>query len=269
MTERPLPHILNRIAATKRREIDALLAAAPLTEWRTRALDSARMPARPFLSAVAAPGQMPNIIAEVKKASPSKGIIRPDFDPPAIAAAYRYGGAAAISCLTDAEYFQGRLEYLLLVREVSGLPVLRKDFLIHPVQLYEARAAGADAVLLIARMLAPEELKELYVLAGELGMAVLLEVHDEPDVEKSLAVGPALLGVNNRDLDTFVVDTQTTFRLRALIPRDIPLVAESGLETAAQLRELAAAGVSAALVGESLMREPDIANALLRLRGKL
>ncbi len=264
---RPLPHILNKIRATKDAEVEALLARTTLVELERVANERLRTdPPRDFLAAVAAAGEMPDVIAEVKKASPSKGVIREDFDPEAIARAYKEGGAAALSCLTDVEYFQGSLDYLPRVHAVSGLPVLCKDFIVHPAQLYEACAHGADAVLLIARMLLKEELAELYARAVDLRLTVLLEVHDEADLEKALPLSPHLLGVNNRDLDTFVVDLETTLRLRQRIPPAIPLVAESGIESPAQLRELAAHGVAAVLVGEHLMRQRDIAQALRTLR---
>lgn len=291
MTEaRALPRILASIRATKEAEVQALLARRSLAALEAAA--QARIasdPPRDFLAALLPPADranradradrasetrdvpaandVPAVIAEVKKASPSKGVIRPDFDPPAIARAYAAGGAACISCLTDREYFQGELAYLEQVRAAAELPVLRKDFLIHEAQILEARAHGADAVLLIARMLEGEALDRLYRLARGLGMAVLLEVHDEPDLEKALATEARLIGVNNRDLDTFVVDVETTFRLRETIPPARHVVGESGLESPAQLRALHAAGVAAVLVGESLMRQPDPAAALRALRG--
>lgn len=268
MTDRPLPRILATIRATKDAEIEALLKRHSLDDLERRARQRvADTPPRDFLSAVSAPGDVPNVIAEVKKASPSKGLIRADFDPASIAAAYRRGGATAVSCLTDETYFQGKLEYLPVVRKASMLPVLRKDFILHPAQIYEAAAHGADAILLIARMLDETRLGELYRLAGDLGLGVLLEVHDEPDLDRAMTVGPALLGVNNRDLDTFVVDVETTFRLRELIPASIPLVAESGIERHEQLVELARENVAAVLVGEHLMRQPDVEAALRNLRG--
>lgn len=266
---RGLPPILAEIRATKEAEIAALLGRRSLGDLRSEAeARTASDPPRPFESALAAPCDgVPHVIAEVKKASPSKGVIREDFDPPALARAYARGGAAAISCLTDATYFRGALPYLDAVRDASGLPVLRKDFLLHPAQLYESRAGGADGVLLIARMLDPARLADLYALARDLGMGVLLEVHDEPDLERALAVGPSLLGVNNRDLDTFVVDMETTFRLRARMPAGVTVVAESGIDSHDRMTALAGAGVHAVLVGEHLMRQTDVARALRTLRG--
>ena len=268
----PLPAILARIRATKEDEIRSLLARAAPAEWERRARSRVRDdPPRPFVAAVATPPpatpRLPRVIAEIKKASPSKGLIRADFAPTALAGAYARGGAAAISCLTDETYFQGRLDHLGLARDACVLPVLRKDFLIHPAQICEARAAGADAILLIARMLDRTALAELHRLAGDLQMDALVEVHDEQDVEAALFAGASLIGVNNRDLDTFRVDPETTYRLRKHIPDRIPVVAESGIETNEQLLRLADAGVAAVLVGESLMRQPDVEAALRRLRG--
>ncbi|MHC4884562.1 MAG: indole-3-glycerol phosphate synthase TrpC [Planctomycetota bacterium] len=260
--DRPLPNILHKIHATKEREVEALLSSTDEATLLTRARESlAANPPRDFFAAVSKPAAVPNLIAEVKKASPSKGLIREDFDPPAIAQAYEAGGASAISCLTDRDYFQGELGYLVAVREATKLPVLRKDFIIHPAQIAEARCAGADAVLLIARMLEQPLYEELYALTRELGMTALCEIHDEPDLEKTLAVEPRLIGINNRDLDTFVVDMETTFRLRALIPAEIPVVGESGIFTSEDMARLQAGNISAALVGESLMRQPDVTAA--------
>lgn len=273
MTDRPLPPILARIAETKRAEIDALLSAADEKTLLARARERLAVdPPRDFLGAVSRSprrDEIPiNLIAEVKKASPSKGVIREDFDPPAVAAAYEAGGASAISCLTDATYFQGSLEYLGAVREATALPVLRKDFILHRSQVCEARIAGADAVLLIARMLSERELAELIALTLDLGMTPLCEAHDDADLDTLLPCDPPLVGVNNRDLDTFVVDTETTFRLRERIPDDVPVVGESGVFHPEDMTRLAEAGVQAALVGESLMRQDDIAAAVRRLLGR-
>jgi indole-3-glycerol phosphate synthase len=266
---RPLPRILATIRERKADEIAALLADEDLAGRQAQA--TARIaadPPRPFEAAVRRPGPLPRVIAEIKKASPSKGVIREDFDPSALAAAYARGGAAALSCLTDEHFFQGSFGYLQPVRETSGLPVLCKDFLIDPVQICEACTQGADAVLLIARMLEADRLAELYALATRLSLGVLVEVHDEADLDKALTLAPTLIGINNRDLDTFTVDVETTFRLRERIPGETPVVCESGIETHAQLERLAAADIAAVLVGESLMRAPDVAAALKRLRGE-
>ncbi len=272
MNQRPLPRILEKIRARKQEEIATLLEQSSLDCLQRAAfayVDGSADGRADFLSAVTAPGGIPNVIAEVKKASPSKGVIREDFDPGAIAAAYGGAGAAAISCLTDTHFFQGKLDYITLVRNAAPLPVLRKDFILHPAQVYQSRAAGADAILLIARMLEPELLADLYALAGELSLGVLLEVHDEDDLDRAMKVEPALIGVNNRDLDTFTVDFENAIRLRRKIPPAIPMVAESGISTHEQVARLADAGVAAVLVGEGLMRQPDVGVALRRLTGAL
>ncbi|MBN2711276.1 MAG: indole-3-glycerol phosphate synthase TrpC [Planctomycetes bacterium] len=266
--DRPLPNILEKIRATKLAEIEALLKETSIRELELSA--AARLqsdPVRPFEKNVTRPGTVPNVIAEVKKASPSKGLIREDFNPERIASAYNKGGAAAISCLTDREFFQGKLEYIQTVRGASTLPVLRKDFIIDPAQVLEACAAGADAILLIARMLESEDLSRLYRMAKGFGMGVLMEIHDEADMEKAMEVGATLLGVNNRDLDTFVVDIETVFRLREKITAEVPLVAESGISSHEQLLKLSENNICAVLVGEHLMRQPDVTIALKNLRG--
>lgn len=207
------------------------------------------------------------IIAELKKASPSKGVIRPDFDPAAIARSYLAGGAAALSVLTDRDFFQGELAYLPLVRQTVELPVLRKDFIIDPFQIEEAAACGADAILLIAAILDIPQMRDYRQQAEERGMDVLVEVHDEAEAEQALAAGSRLIGVNNRDLRDFSIDLVTTFRLRRLIPAEIPLVSESGIRDYRDISALAAEGIAAALVGETLMRAPDPAQALRELLG--
>ena len=264
-TQRSLPRILATIRATKEAEVAALLARTPLAALEATAAKAGKP--RDFLAALRntgfAAGRVPvRLIAEIKKASPSKGVIRADFNPPALAQAYEAGGADAISCLTDREYFQGTLEYLVAVKAAAKLPVLRKDFLIHPAQVMEARASGADAVLLIARMLDAPRYAELHALARSLGMTVLCEIHDVPDLDKTLAIdGVQLVGINSRDLDTFVVNTEAAWALRERIPAHLTAVAESGIFTSEDMRGLAARGFAAALVGESLMRQEDVAAA--------
>lgn len=264
MSERPLPRILARIRATKEEEVATLLRETSEADLLAAARSRlTHHPPRAFHRAVAPParGAKVNLIAEVKKASPSKGLIRTDFDPAAIAQAYTRGGAAALSCLTDRAYFQGSREALQAVRAASPLPVLRKDFLIHPAQVMEAAAIGADAVLLIARMLPAEALSALLALAQDLGLGTLTEVHDPADVAKALAAEAPLIGINNRDLDTFTVDLTTVGRLRSQIPETIPVVAESGIFSPADVAAMAAAGAAAILVGESLMRQSDVEEA--------
>jgi indole-3-glycerol phosphate synthase len=228
---------------------------------------------RNFFSAVTTPGKKPlNLIAEIKKASPSAGVIREDFDPVEIAKEYAAAGADALSVLTDEKYFQGKLEYLEMVREVVKLPVLRKDFLIDPYQVYESRVAGADAVLLIAEALETSVMIDLQILATELNMTCLIEVHDLDNlmrVRDNVIGFPhrsySLLGINNRDLRTFKTDLGTTLRMSELVADRRVLVSESGINTSDDIRKLAEAGVAAVLVGESLMRSGDISSKIAEL----
>ena len=207
------------------------------------------------------------IIAEVKKGSPSKGVIRQDFDPLDIAITYQENGATCLSVLTDEKFFLGHLRNLALIREQVGLPLLRKDFIFDPYQVYEAAANGADAILLIAAMLDLSALGELQALAGELYLDVLLEVHDERELEMALATDCGLIGINNRSLHTFVTDLSVTERLARLIPSERLVVAESGINCRADVERLQRAGAGAFLVGESLMREADIGAKLTELLG--
>lgn len=213
-------------------------------------------PPRGFMQALLdAPGVA--IIAEAKKASPSKGVIQPDFDPKKIALNYKRGGAHAMSVLTDQDFFQGSIDYIPLVRSTVDLPVLRKDFIIDPLQIKEAAVFGADAILLIAAILETGQLRDFRLQAQEAGMDVLVEVHNEVELEKALAAESRLIGINNRNLNDFSVDLETTFRLQEEIPRDIPLVSESGISTRDEIRRLQEAGITAALIGESLMRSNE------------
>lgn len=205
------------------------------------------------------------LIAEVKKASPSKGLIRPNFDPIAIARRYEETGAPAISVLTDEKYFQGKLEYLTQIRQAVGIPLLRKDFIIDPMQVYEARAAGADAILLIVAALSLGHMHELLEVARGLGMAALVEVHTESELCTALSVGADIIGINNRDLQTFETRLETTLELASRVPPDQVLVSESGINTRADVERLMEAGVDAILAGESLMREPDPGTKVLEL----
>jgi indole-3-glycerol phosphate synthase len=197
------------------------------------------------------------VIAEAKKASPSKGVIRPDFDPVAIAKSYKAGGAQAMSVLTDVDFFQGSITYIPLVRAAVDLPVLRKDFIIDPLQIREASRYGADAILLIAAILDTAQLRAYREEAEALGMDVLVEVHDERELESALAAGSRLIGINNRNLNDFSVDLNTTFRLQRLIPPGIPVVSESGIASRQDMLRLRGAGITAALIGESLMRSGE------------
>lgn len=248
--------ILSRILERKREEVAALRAAEPLERLRERALAAPAVPS--FRDALAAPGG-PHLIAEVKKASPSKGIIRADFDPVWIARRYEAGGAAALSVLTDRDFFQGSLDFLEQIRRAVALPLLRKDFIIDEAQVFEARAAGASAILLIAAALEPETLGRLHRAAESVELDVLVEVHDMQDVERLEQAGceARLVGINNRDLRTFHVDLATTEILGAGLREHHLLVSESGIFTPDHVARVAAAGARAVLVGESLMREPD------------
>jgi len=253
--------ILDDIVNARRDDVARAKRATPLAvlERQPRYAE----PRRGFAAALRA--RRPAVIAEVKKASPSKGVIRADFDPLAIARAYAGAGAAAISVLTEERFFQGRPEYLEAIRGAVDLPLLRKDFVFDPYQLAEARAWGADAVLLIVAMLDGAQLDELHAAATRLGLDVLVEAHTDAEVERAVAAGATLIGVNNRDLKTFVTTLATAERLRPLIPAATLTVAESGIETAADIARLQAAGYDAFLVGESLMRAADPGAALRAL----
>ena len=259
-----MPSILDRIVETKHREIAAAKRVVSEVELERRV--GGLPPARDFTAAVGKPGAI-RIIAEVKKASPSAGVIRADFDPVAIAKAYEAHGAAAISVLTDADYFQGRLDYLTAIKQAVGCPVLRKDFILDRYQLLEARAAGADAVLLIAECLPGERLVELQREATAMGLHTLVELHDADQLPRVLACGAKVVGINNRDLRSFATRLEHTLDLLARIPADRIVVSESGIRTNADLVRLQQAGARAVLVGESLMRAPDIGAALDALRG--
>ncbi len=259
-----MPTVLDKIVATKRLEIDA--AKAVLSEAALRQQLADAPPTRDFFAALAAEGPI-KLIAEVKKASPSAGLIRDNFDPVTIAKTYAEHGASCISVLTDEPYFQGSLDYLQQIRAAVDLPLLRKDFILDSYQLVEARCAGADAVLLIAECLDDCNLRKLHNRAIELGMTPLVELYEPANLPRVLASGATLVGVNNRDLRTFEVDLDHTIRLREQIPEECLLVGESGIRTREDVRRLEAAGVDAILVGESLMREDDIGAAVRRLLG--
>ncbi len=257
--------ILDKIVATKRQEIAAARAAVPASTLEKQLQDAP--PCRNFFDALAAAGPI-KLIAEVKKASPSKGVIRQDFQPLVIAGAYQQGGATCLSVLTDQTYFQGHLDYLKVIRQEVGLPALRKDFILDSYQLLEARAAGADAVLLIAECLDDCHLRMLHNEAIALGMTPLVEFYDRENLARVLDAGATLIGVNNRDLRTFEVDLDHTIRMREHIPDECLLVGESGIHTRQDVVRLEQAGVDALLVGESLMRQPDIAGAVRTLLGR-
>ncbi len=247
--------ILDRILANKYLEVAQRRINMPIEQLRERALG--QTPPRDFIGALKRAGR-PALIAECKKASPSKGLLRHEYDPAHLARTYAENGAAALSVLTDEKFFQGALSDLTAAREAAGLPALRKDFIVDCYQVYEARAAGADAVLLIAAALRSEKLQELHHQIVELGMTALVEVHDEVEVETALKIGPKMMGVNNRNLRDFTVDLQTTARLRKNIPANIALVAESGIHTADDVARVREMGVDAILVGEALVTASDV-----------
>ncbi|MFL6591538.1 MAG: indole-3-glycerol phosphate synthase TrpC [Luteimonas sp.] len=257
--------ILQRILARKHEEVAARSARLPRAVLETRIANAP--PLRGFAAAVAAKidGGLPAVIAEVKKASPSKGVIRPQFDPAAIARSYEAGGAACLSVLTDVDFFQGDDAYLQQARATCTLPVLRKDFVVDPYQVLEARVIGADCILLIVAALDDGTMAQLAALAADLGMDVLVEVHDIDELERALQIPARLLGINNRNLRTFEVSLDTTLALRDAVPRDRILVTESGIVTAGDVGRLRQAGVGAFLVGETFMRQGDPGRALQRL----
>lgn len=260
MASRASVGILSEIVVHKRSEVEALLPHA--SRLRARALDKVGQQ-RPFAEALRK--RRPAVIAEVKKASPSKGLLQPNFDPAFVACNYESGGAACISVLTDSRYFQGSLGDLAAARNAVMLPVLRKDFTIHPVQIYEAAAHGADAILLIAAVLSVAELRSFRELASSLGLAALVEVHDGHELEAAVESGAEIIGVNNRSLETFDVSLETSLRLSELMPANVTRVSESGISTRADIDLLRGAGFHAFLIGESLMKAGDAAVSLRNL----
>lgn len=262
--------VLQRICATKRDEVAAARRAESLAALRARAEASVRAdPPRDFVGALRAAiaAGRAAVIAEIKKASPSKGVLRADFDPAAIAASYARAGAACLSVLTDESYFQGHPTYLGQARVAAALPALRKDFIVEAYQVWQARAWGADAILLIAACLDDAQMADFEAIAHELGMAVLVEVHDSAELERALRLRTPLIGINNRNLRTFEVSLDTTLALRPRVPTDRLLVTESGILAPSDVQRMRDAGVHAFLVGEAFMRAPDPGAALQALFG--
>ncbi|MEW6183674.1 MAG: indole-3-glycerol phosphate synthase TrpC [Bacillota bacterium] len=254
--------MLDQIIGHKRMEIEASKRARSLAQLEQMAASAP--PARGFGVNLRVSGRVA-VIAEIKRASPSKGPIRPDADPAETARTYAAAGASAISVLTDKRFFQGDLDFLGMVRSEVRLPVLRKDFIVDPYQVLEAKALGADAILLITRILTLRELKELLGFSRNIGIECLVEVHDESEVERAVEAGARIIGINNRDLSTFQTDIETTLRLRRMVPPEVVTVSESGISSAAAIRTLKDNGVDAVLIGEALMSAADIGAKLQEL----
>ena len=260
----PATDTLKDIAQKKRERL--LLARQALPEEELKARIQGMAPARPFIEAINKPKTI-NLIAEIKKASPSSGVLRQDFDPVAIAKIYQEAGVAAISVITEEDHFQGSLEYLRAVREAVTLPLLRKDFVLEPYQVYESRAWGADAILLIADLLTREKILELAGVAERLGMDYLVEVHNEKELKKVLNLKVPLVGINNRDLHSLEVDFKTTEKLFPLVPKDKTVVVESGIKSSQDVLFLKILGVNAVLIGTAFMQAQDIGRKVEEVMG--
>jgi indole-3-glycerol phosphate synthase len=254
--------ILDTIVKNKQAELEQTKRQAPVSELIEIA--AGMHPALDFKKALKAGGIQ--IIAEAKKASPSRGLLCPDFDPVKLAKTYEENGAAAISVLTESQFFLGQLEYLKKVKAVTGIPVLRKDFIVDRYQVYESRAAGADAILLIAAILAPGQLAELLDLSRRTGMECLVEVHNESEIEQAVSAGADIIGINNRDLKTFITDINVTCRLRRLLPQNVAVVSESGINGITEIDILRQNNVDAVLIGEALVTASDPGTRLREMR---
>lgn len=261
--------VLERIIAYKVEEVRARQKELPWSKIEHAAAEAMQATPRHFHSKLIATSDQnrPSLIAEIKKASPSRGLIRAEFDPPALARAYASGGAACLSVLTDAPSFQGHEDYLIAARQACGLPILRKDFIVDPWQVFESRAIGADAILIIMAVVQGQLAEDIFDAAHELGMDALVEVHDDAELDQALELDSKLIGVNNRSLATFETDLAITERLAKRVPTDVLLVSESGINTHADIERLQRAGARAFLVGESLMRQPNVEAATRTLLG--
>ncbi|HEY93046.1 MAG TPA: indole-3-glycerol phosphate synthase TrpC [Dehalococcoidia bacterium] len=253
--------MLNRIIAQKRKEVEQRKKSMPLS-WLEERIAHRQAP---LDFALALDGDYTRLIAEVKRSSPSRGVICPNFNPVELAKSYAQGGAAAISVLTEADYFEGSIDYLAAIREEVRLPLLRKDFIFDPYQVYESSAYGADALLLIVAILSQEQLEGLLSLSHSLGLRCLVEVHSEDEVERALLSQAKIIGINNRDLHTFTIDINTTYRLRPLIPQQRIVVSESGISSQGDVEKLRGWGVNAVLVGEALVTASDVQNKVREL----
>ena len=259
------PDLLRTIVASTQRITEVRRSREPLASLERRAADAT--PRGPLFERALQPGPVARVIAECKRRSPSRGVLAEQYDPASIAQRYQQGGAAAISVLTESTFFDGSLEHLTAVRAAVDIPLLRKDFIVDEYQLFEARAAGADAILLIVAALEQPELTRLQARAWELGLAVLVEVHDEEELARAAGAGSRLIGVNNRNLRTLSVDTEASYRLAALMPAGVTAISESGLKSREDLDRLAAAGYGAFLIGERFMTDQDPASAIADLIG--
>jgi indole-3-glycerol phosphate synthase len=252
---------LEKILESKREEIERRKIALPLSELKRRLAESPF----PLDFDGAIRSRARALVAEVKRSSPSRGRIREDFDPVAIARIYAENGAAAISVLTESRFFEGRDSFLQDIRQNVGLPLLRKDFIIDPYQIYETRLLGGDALLLISRALGADQLQEFIRLSSDLGLSPLVEIHDEADLEKAISAGARIVGINNRDLSTFATNLEVSLRLAPLVPQGMTVISESGIRSRKDMERLESAGIRAFLVGETLMREKDIRGKIQEL----